>query len=438
MNSAIKSTAIIILTLAGAVGIYEVYNHITAEDPRDERMKRRKRRLHLSGVGGQPDHGSRLPSVECAKPPYSEEAHKLYRILQRLGTDALLDRNSVHHNVSCTYCARSFKEILGVRYTCVQCGNVDLCEACERENMHPTSHPLYKIPYYFPTQLSPANLTRTVLPWQSKENQDYIRDHGQHETLPFRAMEWYKGQVDNKFSSAEIDALYDQYCHLVDAEVPSSWEYVDKEYGVITVKSLTQFLPTRYCGAQFDYLEKFFCKLYQYRGSGYVSFVSFARANYVITTAPNHKKVDAVLRLCPTDKTIRQHLQELYWSYNELSKNTFREALGMQELRQKGIQFDNNKREAFISDPVERELDTLLWEDRDEVDMGSMYDPISKAQRQESELDLLWDISFEEVLDGFSPKLLGQTGPVRVNKDNLVASKHFMSFCSCILEAGLI
>jgi hypothetical protein len=52
-------------------------------------------------------------------------------------------RSDVHHNVQCDGC--SVEPIRGVRYKCLVCRNFDLCSACEAKNQHPADHTLLKL-----------------------------------------------------------------------------------------------------------------------------------------------------------------------------------------------------------------------------------------------------------------------------------------------------
>ena len=50
---------------------------------------------------------------------------------------------AVHHGIYCDGCG--VYPIVGIRYTCANCANYDLCEACEAQDNHDHTHVFLKI-----------------------------------------------------------------------------------------------------------------------------------------------------------------------------------------------------------------------------------------------------------------------------------------------------
>ena len=61
--------------------------------------------------------------------------------------------SNTHLNIKCDGC--HICPIVGVRYKCVECENLNYCEKCEANIDH--LHPLYKIKYYAKSILNNSN-----------------------------------------------------------------------------------------------------------------------------------------------------------------------------------------------------------------------------------------------------------------------------------------
>ncbi|OMJ24477.1 EF-hand calcium-binding domain-containing protein 1 [Smittium culicis] len=118
-------------------------------------------------------------------------------------------KNIVHRGVTCDGCNQY--PVTGVRYKCTQCFDFDICEACEAKNVH-KGHLFLKIKIPAPSMMNdhvpimtnfyPGNMINAQVP--NKEVSKFF-----YEAI----------KINTKFSTAEIYALYDEYCAFANYSV---------------------------------------------------------------------------------------------------------------------------------------------------------------------------------------------------------------------------
>lgn len=73
----------------------------------------------------------------------SNEGQSLLNLLYRIAEEQARKDGYVHRGISCNSC--NTLPIRGIRYRCVNCADVDLCETCESMQIHPKTHLFYKV-----------------------------------------------------------------------------------------------------------------------------------------------------------------------------------------------------------------------------------------------------------------------------------------------------
>lgn len=435
-------------------------NYITKYDSNQPHRQNKPHRFHKVA------HGPPLPLTEAPDGPYSEEAHQIYSVCLKIGQDALRSAANAHYEVMCTYCRRTGMQIHGVRYICAQCGEIELCEQCERENVHEPSHLLYKLPYYIPTQLVNLSIHRNQIPWQTDDNLNFLSSHYVPSTLSFGQIEELKSANNDELSSAEIEALYDQFCCIADISYEDYHRATplqnDDEFSnpdaspAVTKSALSQVLATRY--STDTYLRNFLCDLYDDDNDGIISFGDYVYGVNLITSTEKNKKcrqkVEAIINACPNDMEMKTHLRNLILAFIDLTKNAFADALNIQafgdypeeEVHGKNSKIfkdeNNDHHHKPDQDFVEFEQDNLLWERRQEINTWANYDPVKKTNSQiDSEVNILWDLSIEDVLNELFDQLFSSHHSSAQNialVDIILSDSKYLNTITACLEAGII
>ncbi|OLY78547.1 EF-hand calcium-binding domain-containing protein 1 [Smittium mucronatum] len=135
-----------------------------------------------------------------------ESTSSILELLLILADTKSKRKNIVHRGVTCDGC--NLFPVTGVRYKCAQCFDFDICESCEAKNIH-KGHLFLKIKIPAPSMMNdhvpimnsfyPGNMIVSEVP--SKEVSKIFLE----------AM-----KVNTKFSTAEVYALYDEYCAFAD------------------------------------------------------------------------------------------------------------------------------------------------------------------------------------------------------------------------------
>lgn len=426
---------------------------------------------------------------------FPEEAIVLYSTLHQVGIDELRLHSNVQDRFHCNYCHNN-DFIRGVRYVCAQCDSENICEACERENVHDKSHLLYKINYNVPFELN-RYIARGQLPWQSQANLSFLAFHPDPVNLSFEQIKAVKDMLTHDSSTSDIEALYEQFRRLADTplDLPDF-----AGLGAISFPAMSRLLSTRYCTD--TQLPEFALTIYDSDNDGTVSFPDYVKGHDLIINASNERRVGHFIEYLkaknePKDDTgsntsvetrLRRNLMELLFSYNDLSKHAFADAVGLllfdrekimneSETREaekrlgrnlRDLLFINNKKDGRAmalgqhgSDPaaalrdsekaawknetrhgqtaIDAHLESLLLEERTEIDSLATYNDIGRDPVIEMEMATLWDLSVDEfigdILDGASISdgdiwsRLSQT---------LCSSPKFLGMVNALFEAGII
>ena len=76
-------------------------------------------------------------------PEAGKEGQSLLNLLYRIAEEQARKDGYVHRRVTCNSC--NIMPIRGIRYSCANCLDYDLCEQCEAMQIHPKTHLFYKI-----------------------------------------------------------------------------------------------------------------------------------------------------------------------------------------------------------------------------------------------------------------------------------------------------
>jgi hypothetical protein len=91
-------------------------------------------------VADDQSHGSRNHTSDSEE---DEEGQNLMSLVYRVAEDSAREENYVHRGVMCNGCR--VQPIQGIRYSCANCPDYDLCEDCEAHQIHIKTHIFYKV-----------------------------------------------------------------------------------------------------------------------------------------------------------------------------------------------------------------------------------------------------------------------------------------------------
>jgi Ca2+-binding EF-hand superfamily protein len=376
-------------------------------------------------------------SLKSSSPPYSPESIALYKLFLRVASDALHSKAMVFHEFSCSFCRT--RTIAGVLYRCTECGTVNMCEACEREGLHDPAHILYKINIPIPAQLD--NLSCTQLPWVTEHHLEYEKFHDVPVSLSFEQIETMKKAVDSQMSSAEIEALYDQFRCLVDWPYPKSSSSEFHDAGCIAQSSFEQVLATRYMGPSTP-LREFLLDLYDKDGDHLVSFPDFVHGTNLIINSTMEVKADYLIGWLCRDRTatvavyqVKTLVRNLFLSYIDLSQRIFADALSLQTMPSFEEEEDDSSTD--YDGNISQELDSLLWEQRHEHDTWANYDPFPGDHAADNEIALLWDMSVESIVSDMFNDMKAEFDHKKF-KETILNDPQLMGSIVAFFEAGII
>lgn len=128
-----------------------------------------------------------------------EDDHAVLDVLYRIAEEQAKRRGYQHRGVECNTCG--MQPILGIRYHCANCYDYDLCEACESQQTHPSTHVFYKIRIPAPTR----GQIKLVQPkW-------YPGQPGNHAAVSVPENVKVNLLERTTWDRGDIDALYDQF-----------------------------------------------------------------------------------------------------------------------------------------------------------------------------------------------------------------------------------
>lgn len=383
-------------------------------------------------------------------PPYDASSVRLYEVVHRIALRDL-ERASYPQGPTCRLCGH---EIHGTMYVCTQCPHFELCAQCEQEDRHAKSHLLYKVDVRIPPHLRAIALKGDMPAWTSDDNMRVHEvDGAVAARLDYDDLERLKRGLDDVLgdavagiTSAEIDALYEQFKCLLDTPHAGA-------FGAVSRDAFRSMLLTRYCVD--DVLFDFLFGVYDSDGDGVVSFADYIRGISVIihgTPAAKAKFLAAFIggggggavttaAVAVDTADAKDRLRRLLLSYVDMSKNIFADAANLQSMgvarsgrlfRGRGRERRRPRREelsmaAFQSD--------LLWDDRDEIDTWAAYQPLPSQPVPAAEISMLWDLSIEELVRdifsqvGSSPRALEHV---------LATDTKIAAIVTSIFDAGII
>lgn len=134
-----------------------------------------------------------------------KEGQSLLNLLYRIAEEQARKDGYVHRGISCNSC--NTLPIRGIRYRCVNCADVDLCETCESMQIHPKTHLFYKVRIPAPLFSNPkqpqpvwypGKPTSVIQPLSTETVTKYCNETG--------------------FQNPEIEALWEQFRCLAATE----------------------------------------------------------------------------------------------------------------------------------------------------------------------------------------------------------------------------
>lgn len=135
----------------------------------------------------------------------SKEGQSLLNLLFRIAEEQTRKDSYVHRGITCNSC--NTLPIKGIRYRCVNCADVDLCETCESMQIHPKTHLFYKVRIPAPLFSNPKQPQPV---WYPGKPTAVIQSLSQ-ETVT-------KYCNETGFQDPEIEALWEQFRCLAATE----------------------------------------------------------------------------------------------------------------------------------------------------------------------------------------------------------------------------
>ena len=190
--------------LAGGIGDAEIV-------PRSESENQRER-------DGATDLG----------PEAGKEGQSLLNLLYRIAEEQARKEGYVHRRVTCNSC--NVMPIRGIRYSCANCLDYDLCEQCEAMQIHPRTHLFYKIRIPAPFL---GNTRQPEPVWYPGKPSSVVRNLSKDALT--------KICQETGYQSPEIEALWEQFRCLAATDWP---EDPDRYYLAIDRRTFDKcFVP---------------------------------------------------------------------------------------------------------------------------------------------------------------------------------------------------
>jgi hypothetical protein len=138
-----------------------------------------------------------------------EEGHNVKSLVYRIAEDSARRENYVHRGVMCNGCR--IQPIQGIRYSCANCPDYDLCEECEAHQIHIKTHIFYKV--RIPAPLLGYHRPTAPIWYPGKP-------HLLSEQLRHKFPEELKKRLERKYSleNAEFQAHWEQFICLAGCE----------------------------------------------------------------------------------------------------------------------------------------------------------------------------------------------------------------------------
>ena len=140
-------------------------------------------------------------------PEAGKEGQSLLNLLYRIAEEQARKDGYVHRRVTCNSC--NVMPIRGIRYSCANCLDYDLCEQCEAMQIHPKTHLFYKIRIPAPFL---GNTRQPEPVWYPGKPSSVIRNLSKDVLT--------KICQETGYQSPEIEALWEQFRCLAATDWP--------------------------------------------------------------------------------------------------------------------------------------------------------------------------------------------------------------------------
>ena len=140
-------------------------------------------------------------------PEAGKEGQGLLNLLYRIAEEQARKEGYVHRRVTCNSC--NVMPIRGIRYSCANCLDYDLCEQCEAMQIHPKTHLFYKIRIPAPFL---GNTRQPEPVWYPGKPSSVIRNLSKDAIT--------KICQETGYQSSEIEALWEQFRCLAATDWP--------------------------------------------------------------------------------------------------------------------------------------------------------------------------------------------------------------------------
>ena len=140
-------------------------------------------------------------------PKAGKDSQSLLNLLYRIAEEQARKDGYVHRRVTCNSC--NVMPIRGIRYSCANCLDYDLCEQCEAMQIHPKTHLFYKIRIPAPFL---GNTRQPEPVWYPGKPSTVIRNLSKDVLT--------KICQETGYQSSEIEALWEQFRCLAATDWP--------------------------------------------------------------------------------------------------------------------------------------------------------------------------------------------------------------------------
>lgn len=199
------------------------------------------------------------------------DSQEVLSLLYLIAEDYAVRTGYVHRGVTCNTCGVS--PILGTRYHCTECADVDLCQGCESAQRHDPMHVLVKIKIPIPVMVGPRWVRESWRPRAAVKAKIKFRDR-----LPEDYVVETASEINLTVQHLEI--LHERFKYLVDINLPT--DSVDSVLPyAISVGTLRWILfptdPDSLAAVQI-------AKLYDQDRDGIVLFEDYVRINDIMSS----------------------------------------------------------------------------------------------------------------------------------------------------------
>ncbi|KAK9329474.1 hypothetical protein V1520DRAFT_343190 [Lipomyces starkeyi] len=317
--------------------------------------------------------------------PPTSDAERLINLLSHVAIEQKRRNAFVHRGVSCNVCRAN--PIKGLRYRCIQCDDVDLCEKCEAMDAHLPTHILYKIRIPIPVLYNPDLTQKACYPGKAYYLNKLPKSLSQKLVTYFSKI--------THFNPFEIEALYEQFKSLTVVDYPDDPYEIFGGINYDTFKKLTSRL-----GSTPNLVTSRIFAIYDTDQNGIVGFKEYIQGMSALTQGTRKERLRFVFRGYDVDGdgyVTKINMLDMFAGYFELSNDLVSFMLRSIEDAFVGVQQDIVSGHQPISSVFSSAIPSLTDQPPSTQPLDKDYDDDWLTDRPTVEGDNLgWDDTFND------------------------------------------